>query len=169
MDSLFEELIAVDSQHALNFFHVSLRETMGAKQLKDDEVFYVASILAHYSQTSRSDGTSIPSMANLSEVFDNFILQTAMRSDPGVLEMGGSQILLFAGFFRDQMARRHNVRWYDQVGQSLYERASQHSTNPKKRALFDRLSESFPVWTILCRDLSRALRDNRLLLKPSQS
>jgi hypothetical protein len=169
MDSLFEELIAIDSRHALNFFLVNLKETMGAQRFRDDEVSYVASILAHYSQTSRFDTGSIPSMANLSEVFDNFILQTATQRDPGMLEMGGSQVLLFAGFFRDQMARRHNVRWYDQIGQSLYERASQHSTNPKKRELFDRLSESFPVWTILCRDLSLALRDNRLLLRPSQS
>ncbi len=167
MDSLFEELIAIDSQHALNFFLVNLRETMGDRRLKDDEVLYVASILAHYSQTSRADTSSIPPMAHLGEVFDHFVLQTDMHRDPGVLEMGGSQVLFFAGFFRDQMARRHNVRWFDQIGQSLYERASHHSVNPKKRDLFDRLSESFPVWTLLCRDLSRTLRDNRLLLRPN--
>ena len=165
MDSLFEELIAVDSGNALNFFLTNLRETAGTQRLRDDEVSYVASILAHYSQTSRSDTISIPSMANLSEVFDSFILQTTTRNDSEMLEIGGSQVLLFAGFFRDQMSRRHNVKWYDQVGQSLYEKASQHSKNLKKRDLFDRLSESFPVWTIVCRDLSRALRENRLLLK----
>ena len=78
---------------------------------------------------------------------------------------GMGYLLLFAGFFRDQMSRRHNVRWYDQIGQSMYERASQHSRNPGKRELLDRLAASFPVWTIVCRNLSRAFRDNRLLLR----
>jgi hypothetical protein len=163
MDSIFEELVAVDSKRAFKFFLASLRETAVTERFKDDEMFYVASVLAHYAQTSRFDTASTPCMADLAEVFDNFILQTS--TDSAVLEFGGSQILLFAGFFRDQMHLRHNVKWYDQIGQSLYEKASQHSNNLKKRELFDRLSESFPAWTIVCRDLSRTLRENRLLLR----
>ena len=163
MDSVFEELVAIDAERAFKFFLTTLRETTTTATYRDDEMFYVASILAHYSQTSRFDTTSLPCMANLSEVFDNFILQSSTDSE--LLEFGGSQILLFAGFFRDQMYRRHNVKWYDQVGRSLYEKASQHSNNLKKRELFDRLSESFPSWTVICRNLSRTLRENRLLLK----
>ena len=147
MDSLFEELIAIDSDSALRFFVNNLRETAGTQKMRDDETFYVASILAHYSQTSRADTSSIPSMANLSEVFDSFILHTSLMSDSEILEIGGSQILLLAGFFRDQMARRHNVQWYDQIGQSMYEKASQYSRDVKKRELFDRMSGSFPAWT----------------------
>jgi hypothetical protein len=165
MDSLLQELIAVDSDVALNFFAENLRETAGSRRLREDEMFYVASVLAHYAQTSRADNTSIPPMAGLSDVFDNFVLQTITASDSELLEIGGSQILLFAGFFRDQMVRRHNVRWYDQIGQSLYERASQHSRNASKRQLFDRLAGTFPEWTGICSNMSRALRENRLLLK----
>jgi hypothetical protein len=165
VDSLFEELIAVDAGRSLNFFLASLREMVGARRVRDDEIAYVASVLAHYSQTSRSDTTSLPPMANLSEVLDNFVLQTMTRTDSEMLEIGGSQVLLFAGFFRDQMVRRHNVKWFDRVGQTLYERASQHSNNPRKRDLFDRLAESFPEWTIACRDLSRTMRENRLVLR----
>ena len=165
MDSIFEELFAIDSERAFNFFLARLRETAETERFKDDEMFYVASILAHYSQTPRFATASMPCMANLSEVFDNFLLQTTRLMDSEVLEFGGSQVLLFAGFFRDQMRRRHNVQWYDQVGQSLYEKAGRHSNNLKKRALFDRLSESFPVWTIICRNLSRTLGENRLLLR----
>jgi hypothetical protein len=165
MDRIFEELVGVDSKRAFNFFLASLRETAIMERFVDDELFYVASILAHYSQTSRSDTTSMPCMANLSEVFDNFILQANKLTDSQVLEFGGSQVLLFAGFFRDQMDRRHNLKWYDQIGQSLYEKASLHSKDLKKRELFDRLSESFPAWTIICRNLSRTLRENRLLLR----
>ena len=165
MDSLFEELVAVDSNAALKFFVNNLRDTAGDADLKEDETLYVASILAHYSQTSRADTVSIPSMANLSEVFDSFIWQTPELKDSEILEIGGSQILLFAGFFRDQMARRHNVGWYDQVGQSMYERASRYASDQKKRELLDRMSGSFPSWTLRCRDLSRACRDNHFLLR----
>jgi hypothetical protein len=165
MDSLFEELVAVNSGKAFRFFLEGLKETAGVSRLRDDEVFYVASILAHYAQTPGSDATSIAPMADLSDVFDNFVFHNTELNDSELLEIGGSQILLFAGFFRDQMAKRHNVKWYDQVGQSLYERASQYSRNAKKRVLFDGLAETLPDWTIACRDLSRSLRANRLLLK----
>jgi len=165
MDSIFEELVGVDSERAFRFFLASLRETAATERLKDDEMLYVASILAHYSQTSRFDTTAQPCLANLTEVFDNFVLQTIRLTDSDILEFGGSQVLLFAGFFRDQMRARHNVNWYDQVGQSLYEKASHHSKDRKKRELFDRLSESLPAWTIVCRNVHRTLRENRLLLK----
>lgn len=165
MDSIFEELIGIDAAKSLNFFLSNLREAVADRSVREDEVSYVASVLAHYSQTSRADAGAMPALANLSEVFDNFVLQTSTLTDSELLEMGGSQVLLFAGFFRDQMVRRHNVKWYDQIGQSLYERAGQYSRNVRKRELFDRLSESFPVWTLACRDLSRTLRDNHLVLR----
>jgi len=57
MDSLFEELVAIDSGTALKFFVDNLREAAGTERLRDDETLYVASILAHYAQTSRAVGT----------------------------------------------------------------------------------------------------------------
>ena len=163
--SFLEELIGVDSQGAFTFFLENLRQPARTEGLRDDELLYVTSVLAHYAQTSRFDTSSTPCLAGLAEVFDNFLFETAARDDPGLLEFGGSQVLLFAGFFRDQMERRHNVKWYDQIGQSLYERAGQHSGDPRRRRFFDHLSESFPVWTIVCRNLHRTLRENRFLLK----
>jgi hypothetical protein len=165
MDALFEELAGVDSDAALKFFVENLRETAGNQSPREDETLYVASVLAHYAQTSRADTLSIPSMANLSEVFDAFVLQTPGLTDSGMLEIGGSQILMFAGFFRDQMARRHNVEWYDQLGRSMYERASHYTSDLKRRALLDHMAESFPFWTIRCRDVSRLCRENHLLLR----
>jgi hypothetical protein len=162
---LLQELIGVDSNGAFRFFFDNLRDPARSEGLRDDELLYVTSILAHYAQTSRFDTDARPAMAGLAEVFENFLLQTASLSDAELLEFGGSQVLLFAGFFRDQMQRRHNVRWYDQIGQSLYERAGQHAADVRRRELFDRLSDSFPVWTIVCRDLNRTLRESRFVLR----
>jgi len=161
----FRELLAVNSEVAFNFFLTNLRDEVQGRGSKEDEVLYVTSILAHYAQVSRCDATYMPCMANLSEVFDNFILQDSGLQDPEILEIGGSQVLLFAGFFRDQMRRRHNVNWYDKVGQTLYDRACQYSRDRKKQRLFEKMSISFPDWAIICRNLSRTLRENQFLLE----
>jgi hypothetical protein len=96
MDSVFEELAAIDSRRAFHFFLAGLREAAVTERFADDEVFYVASILAHYSLTPRFDTASMPCLADLSEVFDNFVLRTGKAADSEILEFGGSQVLLFA-------------------------------------------------------------------------
>jgi len=163
MDELFAELFGVDSNIAINFFVSGLEEVADTKSR--DEMIYVASILAHYAQTSRCDISSMPVLANLSEVHDEFVL--VQINDPEILEIGGSQTLLFAGFFRDQMSLRHNVNWFDSLGQSFYSRASVSSREAKKRELLEKMAESFPVWAVRCRDLHRYYRDNRYLIKPN--
>ncbi|MES2213660.1 MAG: hypothetical protein V4473_02365 [Patescibacteria group bacterium] len=163
MDQEFEELIGVDSARAFNFFSTSLREALGTKRLNVDQMLYVASVLAHYSQTSRFDTESMPFTTELVGVLEYYMFQQPTVNSE-ILEIGGSQVLLFAGFFRDQMRRRHNVEWYDQIGQSLYDRASRFTTDRRKQKLFDGLAESFPAWALVCSDMSRRLRENRFVI-----
>ncbi len=164
MDPIFEELCGVDSAQTFNFFSTGLREEVGDKKCRPDEMLYVASVLAHYAQTSCHETGPLAIPKSPVDFFDNFIFGGHVN-DPESLEIGGSQVILFAGFFRDQIARRHNVRWYDQIGQSFYEKASQRVKGVNKRELFGRLSESLPMWTITCRNMHRTFRDNRFLLK----
>jgi hypothetical protein len=162
MSDLFDELYGVDFNTAVNFFFTGLKVVTGKET--SDEMIYVASILAHYSLTPRYDDNilSIPPMADLSEVSDkSFLLET---KDPKTLETVGSQLLFLDGFFRDWMSRSHNVKMYDDVGQSIYDRASFFTRESKKRELFGRMSESFPSWAISCCDLSRDCRNNQYLL-----
>lgn len=161
MDKILEELLRVSSDDALRFFFYGLKGV--SKKKAGDEMLYVASVLAHYAQTSRYDCQSMPVLANLREVYERFILLET--NDPEICEIGGTQILLFAGFFRDQMSRRHNVSWYDKLGQSLYYRASCHSKETKQRKLFENMSESLPYWTTRCQALSRECRDNRFIIR----
>lgn len=161
----FQELFGVNSERAFKFFHSALRYKVGESQnVRNQEIAYVASVLAHYSQTSRYDKSSIPTPADLSDVFDNFVWRESVLQDSELLELAGSQSLLLAGFFRDQMQRRHNVKWYDHLGSSFYESASRYSRDSKRQKLFNRLSTDFPYWTSVCRDLSREMRDNRYLI-----
>jgi hypothetical protein len=166
MDIVFQELLSVNFQQTHDFFRENLKDVIGNTPLKTRELTYVANILAHYAQSSPYDTNFLPLEKNLSAIFEKIIVLET--SDYSIMEAYASQILLLAGFFRDQMCHRHNVAWYDTQGQLLYQRASLYSRDGARRSFFDGLSESLPRWNRACRDLSRELRrnqENYLLLR----
>jgi hypothetical protein len=164
-----QELFGVNSEQVLRFFIDSLREEVLPAGIVDDELFYVASVLAHYAQTPCYDSGRVAA-GSLSEVFDSFVLhgmsgqESTGLNDPEILEIAGSQALLFVGVFRDQMRKRHNVAWYDRLGQSFYNRASDYSPGRRKKEVLLRIAAHFPVWAQTCSGMSRRLRDNYYLL-----
>lgn len=162
---LYRDILGVDSRTTLDFFRSNIQEVVETSALADDEVLYVASILANYAQTSRYDTESLPILADLSEVFDMFVFQERQLLDPEILEIAGAQTMLFAGFFRRQMRRRHDVKWYDSIGSSFYHGAALHSRNRGRSALFGRISDNFRTWTRVCQDLSRTLEEKRLAIQ----
>ncbi len=107
----------------------------------------------------------LPAPANLSEIFEHFILYGSDLRSSELLEIGGAQVLLLAGFFRDQMKDRYPVGWYDEIGQSFYGRAARYARNKTRIELMDKMSKYLPFWTITCRNLNRSLQEERLLLK----
>lgn len=163
--SEFQEMLKVDSEDTFRFFFNSLLQVLvnNKKSYKEAEILYVSSILAHYAQVTKSGNESKPILSGLMEVFDLFILNGEVPTDADILEWGGSQIILYAGFFRDQMRRRHNPAFYDMVGQSLYFRVSREKSY-KQRGFFEELSSNVPFWTKSCCHLSRYLRRQRYLL-----
>ena len=167
MDEVLGELLSVNTTQAFQFFFTGLKSTDGVRD-QDDELLYVAGILAHYAQTSCLKEGSI---ACPKDLFDTraFFTWEVVGNDAEILEIGGTQVILLAGFFRDQMARRHDVEWYDQFGRSLYTRASQHARDVRKREFFGRFAPNLPQWTITCSTLRKNLYESRydhLLLKP---
>jgi len=106
----FRELLAIDHRQALEFFTVRLQE-IAEPDVDREELLYNASVLAHYAQTSIYADTDLGAPANLSAVFDNFVCDSTLIHDGEMMETAGAQCLLLAGFFQDQMSRRHNIRW----------------------------------------------------------
>jgi hypothetical protein len=170
------ELLGVNSDQATQFFFRYLNNEVASStssRVAQIETAYVASILAHYAQTSRYDPESMPPALSLHEILDSFVLPamtnegSIVLQDPEILEIAGSQTLLLVGFFRDQMnRRRHNLSWYDELGRSFYVRAaSTFSGSEKKSELLWRISEHFPDWARSCRNISRTIRDERYLLR----
>src|SRR5262249_47695489 len=92
------ELLATTHRQTLEFF------VLGLKEVSDDDVdqrelFYNASVLAHYAQVSTQAPGDLPTPADLGAVFDHFVLSDTLRHDPEIMEAAGAQCLLLAGFF----------------------------------------------------------------------
>jgi len=159
------ELLATDHRRALEFFAMHLQEVSGP-EVDRQELLYNASVLAHYAQVSTQAVVEMSAPANLSEVFDHFVFDTSLRDDSQMMETAGAQCLVLAGFFEDQMRRRHNIRWYAELGAGFFRRAAVQEQSPHKARLLDTIARQFEPWRQRHARLSRELRDQPYLLNP---
>ena len=159
-------VIATDHQHALEFFASGLRD-VSEPTVDREELLYNASVLAHFAQVSTQADVEWPAPASLSAVFDHFVSDTTLLRDSQMMEVAGAQCLLLAGFFEDQMRRRHNIRWYSELGTGFFSRAAIHQQSSRKARLLGAIASGFELWRQRHARLSRALRDQPYLLTPS--
>jgi hypothetical protein len=159
------ELLATDSRQALEFFVLGLQD-VSEPTVDRQELLYNASLLAHYAQVSTQPDVDLPAPANLSAVFDHFVADTTLLQDSLMMETAGAQCLLLSGFFEDQMRRRHNIRWYAELGASFFSRAAVQEHSQHKARLLDAIARRFEPWRRRHAQLSRELRDQPYLLAP---
>ena len=164
MDPL-RELLATDQRQALEFFVLGLQD-VSEPTVDRQELLYNASVLAHYAQVSTQADVDWPAPATLSVVFDHFVSDPTLRHDRLMMETAGAQCLLLAGFFEDQMRRRHNIRWYAALGASFFNRAAGQEPSPPKARLLDTMARRFEPWRQRHARLSRELRDQPYVLMP---
>ena len=98
----FGELLAVDERRTLEFFVMGLQD-VSERKVDRQELLYNASVLAHYAQVSVCAELEMPAPENLSLIFDQFVVNTALPDDSHLMETAGAQCLLLTGFFEDQM------------------------------------------------------------------
>ena len=164
MDPL-RELLAIDHRQALEFFLLGLQD-VSEPTVDRQELLYNASVLAHYAQVSTQADVDLPAPASLGVVFDHFVFDTTLPYDSLLMETAGAQCLLLAGFFEDQMRRRHNIRWYAELGASFFRRAAVEEQSPSKARLLDTIARRFEPWRQRHARLSRKLRDQPYVLIP---
>ena len=157
------ELLATDHRQALEFFFRCLKNISGPG-IDQQELLYNASVLAQYAQVSTWAEFELSAPANLSAVFDHFVLDTTLTHDRLMLETAGAQCLVLTGFFEDQMRRRYNIRWYAELGASFFSRAAVQEPSPPKARLLDTIARRFEPWRQCHARLSRELRDQAYLL-----
>lgn len=161
-----QELLQVDQRAALQFFFSRLRD-VSEPSVDEDLLLYNASVLAHYTQISTDADHEWPVPSSLSPVFDNFVLDTSLQRDSCMMEVAGAQCLLLAGFFENQMWRRHNIRWYSKLGTDFFNRAATQERSLHKARLLDSMSRDFEPWRQRYALLSRELQDHPYLLSIS--
>ena len=159
------ELFATGDRETLEFFFVHFQDVCGSS-VDTQELLYNASVLAHYAQISTAATVDLPTPMTLSVVFDQFVADTSLRHDSQMMEAAGAQCLVMAGFFQDQMRRRHNLRWYATLGATFFGRAAAQDPSPEKAQLLTAIAVGFEPWRQRYARLSRALRDQPYLLPP---
>ena len=159
----FQELLAVDQGQALEFFMLRLQDIC-EPHVDRQELLYNASVLAHYTQVSTHADVDLGTPATLGAVFDHFVRDTTLMHDGLMMETAGAQCLLLAGFFEDQMRRRHNIRWYAELGAGFFNRAAAEEPSPHKARLLVAIASRFETWRRRHAQLSRELRDEPYLL-----
>jgi hypothetical protein len=157
------ELLATDSRQTLEFFVTNLKD-VSEPTVDRQELLYNASVLAHYAQLSVDAEMPVSCPADLTAVFDQFVSDTSGLNDPLIMETAGAQCLLLAGFFEDQMRRRHNIHWYSELGAGFYRRAAAGEESAAKARLLDTMSRHFESWRRRHARLSQELRDSPYLL-----
>ena len=162
------ELLAIDHRQALEFFVLRLKE-VAEPTVDQEELLYNASVLAHYTQVSTCATMEMPSPANLTAVFDNFVMNSSLPIDPQLLETAGAQCLFLTGFFGDRMRVRHDIRWYAELGAGFFVRAATYEGSAKKARLLTMIARHFEPWRQRHARLSRELRDQQYLLTPPPS
>ena len=158
------ELIGTNHREALEFFFLGLQD-LSEPGVDRQELLYNASVLAHYAQVSTKADADLPIPADLSAVFDHFVIDQTLLHDSLMLEIAGAQCLLLAGFFEDQMRRRHNIRWYAELGATFFSRAAVQEPSAAKASLLDTIARHFEPWRQRHAQLSRELRDRPYVLK----
>jgi hypothetical protein len=161
----FGELLAADQRQTLEFFFIGLRDVT-EPNVDHHELLYNASVLAHYAQVSRHTDEEMPTPGNLGDVFDHFVWDTMLISDPEMMEIAGAQCLLLTGFFETQMRHRYNIRWYVQLGEGFFRRAAVHEPAANKARLLGTMGGHFQFWRERHARLSRELADRHLLIAP---
>ena len=162
------ELLASDHRQTFEFFYVGLHEVVDPT-VDRQELLYNASVLAHHAQVSSHAVKDLPTPASLADVFDTFVLDTTHAGDGDMMEAAGAQCLLLAGFFEDQMRRRHSIRWYAELGTDFYYRAATHQQSLPKAQLLTAIARRFELWRRTHAELARSLRDLPYLMGPPRT
>jgi hypothetical protein len=159
------ELLASDHRQTLEFFYVGLQEVVDSS-VDRHELLYNASVLAHHAQVSSHAVSELPTPATLATTFDTFVLDASQTADADMMEAAGAQCLLLAGFFEDQMRRRHSIGWYTRLGAGFYHRAATHQQSVAKARLLNAIARRFEPWRRVHSALARSLRDLPYLMTP---
>jgi hypothetical protein len=153
-----KELLGSDHRQTFEFFYVGLQGVVDPT-VDRQELMYNASVLAHHAQVSAHAENEMPTPATLADTFDNFVLDASRGDDSEMMEAAAAQCLLLAGFFEDQMRRRHTISWYAKLGAGFFHRAASCQQSMRKAQLLGGMARRFEPWRRVHAELARELRD----------
>lgn len=171
----FEDLYGVTEERALNFWASHLHDAMGSKrwsQIGDSTGVYLASVLGHFclQPVDRAEAlspeyspgeTDFRQFADLTQIAELMMQQLSSARNPLWMESAGAHILLYAGFFRDQHKRRHNIEFFATLGRECYLMAAVG----KRERIMRMMAKGFDQYLFHLAEVHRHLNESRYLLR----
>ncbi len=155
-----QALMASDHRTTMQFFFSNLLDCVPSEVVYEEEIIYSASLLASYAQTSKHSGYYLPLLGNLQEIGDLFFRQNRLPTDWMFWQDAGAQLLVFTGYFRGQISEDFEIEKFEELGAHSFKKLSIGAPTEKKRWLFSRMHQNFPVWTRTFHLLHQQLFDN---------
>ncbi len=164
--SCLADLLESGNEATIRFFASSLANEVLPSGTTEEHLKYVASIHAHWALVSTSNTAGYERLEpTLADVFEKYVLveyeenTLPRRVRLQRLEIGASQIILHAGFLRDQSSHRgrHNHEYFEQIGASFYNTLSLETSGPKSE-LYMFMSKRFNRWTSVGCRMARTIK-----------
>jgi hypothetical protein len=175
--NMLEDLLGSDSEHTAEFFANELQSVVRRTQCDQNEMLYVASVLAHYASTPCVKGrpltlaineSAVPFAFTRTELSPYLYARLSPNHEPlnaEDFENKGSYIFLMIGFFRRQMEYQNNVVLYEKIAQGYYHQAHQYIQNETRKQFLRKFSYALPFWSNACAGLNKVLREKRFILQ----
>ena len=174
----FENLYGVTEERALNFWASHLEDAVGSRrwaEIRNSTGVYLASVLGHFClqsmdrlavlspEYSCSEG-EFRQFADLTQIAEMMLQQLTSAKSPAWMESAGAHILLYAGFFQNQMRHRHNIDFYARMGSDCYRMAAVG----KREKMMRLVAAEFGQYLFLLASLQRNLRESRYLIRAEE-
>ena len=130
------ELYGVDKQAVLNFWNLHVQEAVGPEwdKVRRPVQSYLLTVLSHFclepqdralvrSDQYKPGPDEFRQFADLGQIAE-FMMYQLISATPASMESAGAHILLYAGFFRDHYAQRHNLPTFTRIGRDCYRMAA---------------------------------------------
>ncbi|MFN8061982.1 MAG: hypothetical protein U0Q12_22715 [Vicinamibacterales bacterium] len=156
------EMFASNQAQTLKFFAHALREVVDRRRAPDPrELWYTASILAHFALVSDAESEALPLPGTLRRLFELYVFDPSAHADPELMEGAAAQSLMLTGYFGSGMERRHSIRAYSAWGKRFFEMSA---VGPR-RDLLIAMAQHYDPWRDTLRELHDHLQAQRFVLR----
>ena len=160
------ELLATNSDRALNFFYTNLQDVISRdvrRRISEEETLYSSTVLAHYAQVSCESAQidCAPVASCWSILMERYGYNTGIHREPGLMEEAGGQSMLLLGFLKQAIERHYNLSDCCRHGEFFFSQAAVGG----RRSMMLTMANHYNLWVCLLWRMNRHIKEQKYLLQ----